>query len=390
MPSSDIITIVGKKENVKAVRAELEASVKLLEEQITDEISVEPKWHVKFIARRGLLINKISEENGNVRISFPKLGGGNPNNNNNNTQQQQQQPDIVTLKGTRNSVESAKKSILDLVYEFENRVTIEVNVPQKYHVSIIGKLGVNSQQIIDDHKVELQFPAKSSAEAAAQDTETTTANGEENNDAESTSSGSNKSPAKTSDIIRITGLADNCEKAKQDILALVPVSERVSFPKRFHKDLVANKAELLIELSNANNIQIKVPKREDESANYLTVIGLAHNLEAARKELEAKLVELEIKNYSVDIFDIKSDVIPKLRGRQNQETERMEKKYDVKIDFSRKGESDRITIRGIKKNVDECEAFIRKKIKDEESKISQEIKVDPRVHSRIIGAQVTF
>ena len=65
----------------------------------------------------------------------------------------------------------------------------------------------------------------------------------------------------------------------------------------------------------------------------------------------------------------------------------MEKKYQVRIDFSKKGEPDRIVIRGIKQNVEDCEAFIRKKIQEDESKVSAEITVDNRVHSRLIGYQ---
>ena len=165
--SNDIITILGKKENVKAVRENLEAAIKKLEEQTAEECQVDPKWHKNFIAKRAKLINKISDENCNVRISFPKA----PNSS------------VVTIKGPRDAVEAAKKSILDYVHEFENQVTIEVVIPQKYHTAIIGKKGVNSHQITDDFKVELQFPAKSTADANneggnSQQVEPATQNGE--------------------------------------------------------------------------------------------------------------------------------------------------------------------------------------------------------------------
>jgi len=273
---------------------------------------------------------------------------------------------------------------LELVYEFENQVTIEVVVPQRYHVAIIGKNGDNSQQISDDNKVEIQFPAKSNADAAR-------ANGDlKNNDDSSDHTDSNapsntNSPSK-SDIILITGLRENCEKAKEEIFALVPISENVPFPKKFHKELVANKAELLIKLSNAYKIQIRVPKR-DEDANYITIEGTKENVEEARKGFEEQVNELEVKNYSVEISNIKSELIPQFRGRNGKEAEKMEKKYEVKIDFSKKGEPDKITIRGVKKNVEDCESFIRKKIQEDENKISQEITVDNRVHSRLIGYQ---
>ncbi len=362
---NDIISIVGKKENVKSARAELEAAIKNLDEQVSDEVQVDPKWHKRFITRRAKLINQISDENCNVRISFPKQINSNQ----------------VSLKGPKDAVEAAKKRILELVYEFENQVTVEVVVPQRYHVAIIGKNGVNSQQISDDNKVEIQFPAKSNAEAS---------NGYVNdndlndiNDLNALSS--SISPSKC-DIIFINGLKDNCEKAKESILALVPIAENVSFPKKFHKELVANKAELLINLSNTFNIQIKVPKR-DEEANFITIEGTKENVEEARKGINEKVNELELKNYLVEITNIKSELIPQFRGRNGKEAEKLEKKYQVRIDFSKKGEPDKIVIRGFKKNVEECEAFILKKIQEDENKISQEITVDNRVHSRLIGYQ---
>ena len=139
----DMITIIGSKENVKAVRGEIEKTLKDLEEQVTDEVHVDQKWHKNFTAKRAKLINKISDDNCNVKISFPKTDSN-----------------VVALKGPKDAIASAKKQILEVVYEFENQVSIEVPIMQKYHVSLIGKKGVNSSQISDQFKVELQFPAR--------------------------------------------------------------------------------------------------------------------------------------------------------------------------------------------------------------------------------------
>jgi len=97
------------------------------------------------------------------------------------------------------------------------------------------------------------------------------------------------------------------------------------------------------------------------------------------------LIDLELKNFTTEINEIKPELIPQLRGRNGVEAEKLEKKFKVRIDFSRKGEPDRIVIKGLKQNVTECEQFIRKKINDEQSKQIQEIQIDNRVHSRIIG-----
>lgn len=358
---NDVIILIGKKENVKAVRAELEAAVKNLEEQITDEVHVDQKWHKNFTARRAKLINEISDENCNVKISFPKA----PNS------------DIVTLKGPRDAVEAAKKRITERVFEFENQVTIEVVIPQMHHVAVIGKGGNNSQKISDDFKVELKFPAKSTADA----------NGaiEQNGDFEQQDSSSQASPSK-SDIVLISGLKDDCEKAKEALLALVPQSKDVEFPKKFHKELLVNKAEFLINFSNNFKVQVKVPKKDD-NVDRLTIIGTPEHLVDAEKALVEKLNDLELSNYCVELTNIKPELIPQLRGRKGAEAARLEKKFQVKIDFSRIGEPDKIIIRGVQKNVLDCESHIKQKIKEDESKISEEIQIDNRVHSRLIGTQ---
>ncbi|CAF0968591.1 unnamed protein product [Brachionus calyciflorus] len=341
--SSDVITIIGKKENVQKVRAELEETVKSLEEQVTEEVTVDPKWHKNFTAKRAKLINKISEENCNVKISFPK------------TESSQ-----VQVKGPRDAVASAIKKIQELVTEMENQVTIEVNIKKSKHPAVIGKNGVNTQKISDDFNVNIQFPARGGEELDENDPKL--------------------------DVILISGLKDDCEQAKEALIALVPIEENFDFPSKFHKDLLVNKGEALREFIQQYNVQINVPKR-GENSDFISLTGTREHLENAKVALAEKLTDLELKNYTVEINNIKGEMIPQLRGRNGVECERLQKKFQVKIYFGQKGEQEKVTIIGLKKNVEECEKFIRQKIEDEESKLSQEIEVDQRVHSRIIGSQ---
>lgn len=353
----DTITIIGAEKNVKDVRIEIEQTLRNLEEQATDEVTVDQKWHKHFIAKRAKLINKISDDNCNVKISFPKTASN-----------------VVVIKGPKNAIEAAKKQILDVVYDLENQVQIEMAVAQKYHVSLIGKKGINSSQISEEFNVELEFPAKNE--------EMQMTNGDHQNGNEEDSSVP-ASPSKY-DKILIKGLREDCERAKEALLALVPTNENFQFPQKFHKNLLENKAEYLKDFSSQYNVQITVPKKGND-CDYVTLIGSRDNLDQAKQGLAEKLNEYEINNFQVEIVDIKPELIPQLRGRQGAEVIRLEKKFQVRIDFSRKGEPDKITIKGKQEFVKECEAFIQKKIQDEEAKTSTEIKIDNRVHSRIIG-----
>ncbi len=191
------------------------------------------------------------------------------------------------------------------------------------------------------------------------------------------------SPSK-SDIIIISGLREDCERAKEALLALVPISENYDFPQKFHKFLLENKAEILKDFSNQFNVQVNVPKRGND-CDYVTLVGTRDNINDCKASLAAKLNEFELNNFQVEITKFNPELIPQLRGRMGAEVIKLEKKFQVRIDFSRKDQPDKITIKGLQENVAKCEEFIKKKITDEESKTSAEISIDNRVHSRIIG-----
>lgn len=282
-----VITIMGKKEGVKAARAELEESVKSLEEQVTVDVSVDPKWHKSFTSKRAKLINEISDENCNVKISFPKTE---------NTSE-------VTIKGPKDAVEAAKKRILEHVHRLENQVTLEVNIPQQYHAVVIGKKGVNSQKISEEFHVNIQFHAKDDSKPANNNRQggqnqqqkrqkggAAGTNGGDNSHnqsqeeadtpADSSSPPSSAgSPAKTTngtspDIVLISGFKDDCEKARDALLQLVPQREDIPFPAKFHKELLAEKAKILRDLQEDHHVQVNVPKRY----RHIFIIIKSHNL----------------------------------------------------------------------------------------------------------------
>lgn len=119
------------------------------------------------------------------------------------------------------------------------------------------------------------------------------------------------------------------------------------------------------------------------------MIGSRECIDKAREALRQLHDDLEERNYSVELGEgvNLSEMIPQLRMRNGNEAEKLSKKFEVRLDFSKRGEPDRIVIRGLKPNVEKCEAYLRKKIEEEDAKLSQEISIDSRVHSRIIGGQ---
>jgi len=152
---------------------------------------------------------------------------------------------------------------------------------QKYHVAIIGKKGASSQQFSERHNVELQFPA--------QQNDNENGNQQQQQVNESVQS---RKPPPNSDLIYISGLREDCEKAKEAILALIPQTAQTEFPSEFHKLLLVDKALMIRDIDIQINVQTNVPKK-DEIADYVQIVGTLENVEAAKKEIESAIKNLE-------------------------------------------------------------------------------------------------
>ena len=81
-------------------------------------MTVDPKHHKHFVARRGLVLRTIGDEFGGVVVSFPRAGVTS---------------DKVNLKGARNCVDAAKLRIQEIVTDLEEMVTIDCEIEQQFH-----------------------------------------------------------------------------------------------------------------------------------------------------------------------------------------------------------------------------------------------------------------
>lgn len=63
-------------------------------------MSVDPKHHRYFVARRGQVLRDLADEYGGVMVSFPRTGS---------------QSEKVTVKGAKECVEAAKKRMQEIV-----------------------------------------------------------------------------------------------------------------------------------------------------------------------------------------------------------------------------------------------------------------------------------
>lgn len=177
---SDQVVIVGTRPKVNKAIEALEQKVAEIEAENEDrqlrsfklEITVASSYHPKIIGRKGQVIQKIRSEHG-VQIQFPPV------------ESSEVDADKIILTGYEHNCEAAKEAIFKIVHELEDQVSVEVPIDPRVHRRLIGAKGRAIRKFMDTYRVDIRFPSLN-----------------------------------TSDPVVISGLAENVEEAKDQLLLL--------------------------------------------------------------------------------------------------------------------------------------------------------------------------
>uniref|UniRef100_A0A8C9WSE5 Vigilin n=1 Tax=Scleropages formosus TaxID=113540 RepID=A0A8C9WSE5_SCLFO len=360
-PEQELITIVGREEAVRLAQKELETLVRNLDDVVEDSMVVDPRHHRHFVCRRGQVLRELAEEYGGVAVSFPRTGT---------------HSDRVTLKGAKECVEAAKRRIQEIIEDLEAQVTVEVIVPQRYHRAVMGPKGSRIQQITRDCEVQIKFPERD--ESAGTDPPAHE-NGDAGPEAEFV-------PRKN-DIITISGRSEKCEMARAALLVggLPPFGPA---PSSF-----ALRSSALLSLGSGPGYCGR--------GSSLRSPSLHHRAERKRhpqddgrirgvEELSSQHCQCVCALRSFRLtMSVHPKYHPKIIGRKGAVISQIRKDHDVNVQFPDKGDEqqDLITISGYEHNVEEARAAIEKLVSALEEMISEDVKLDHRVHARIIGAR---
>nr|BAE20148.1 high density lipoprotein-binding protein vigilin [Anguilla japonica] len=371
----ELITVVGTEEAVRDAAKELEGLIKSLDNVVEDFITVDPKHHRYFVARRGQVLRDIGEEYGGVMVSFPRSAS---------------QSDKVTLKGAKECVEAAKKRMQDIIEDLDAQVTMECVIPQKFHRSIMGPKGSRIQQITRDHNVQIKFPDRedtqgSSTEPVVQENGVT--NGEVKEPAD-------PDVPKKCDTIVLLGRKERCEAAVEALKALVPVTIEVEVSYELHRYIIGQKGSGIRKMMDEYEVNIQVPAPELQS-DIISITGLANHLDRAKegllervKELQAEQEDRALRSFKLTIT-VDPKYHPKIIGRKGAIITQIRNEHDVNIQFPEKNDEnqDQITITGYEQNTTAARAAIQTIVDELEEMVSEDITLDSRVHARIIGAR---
>jgi predicted PilT family ATPase len=376
----ETITILGKKEAVEQAKAELEDRIKDLDNIVEMEINVDPKHHRYFVARRGGVLRQIATEYGGVTVSFPRSGVAS---------------DRVVLKGAKDCVEGARNRILEIVRDLEAQVSVECVIPQKFHRTVMGSKGYRVQEITREFDVGIKFPDRPVDGAAETAAPQTTEGGEEqplvNGDTPSENGGTNSNKQ---DTIIITGKEENCQAAKEALLALVPITEEMAVPFDFHRFIIGQRGKDVRKMMDEYDVNISIPPAEDQS-NLVKITGPAANVERAKQAMEDRVKQLEderedreLRNYKLELH-VDPAYHPKIIGRRGAVITKIRDAHDVNIQFPEKNseKQDLITITGYEANSNAAKADILKIVQDLDDMVTEEVHLDHRVHPRLIGGR---
>ncbi|XP_060078333.1 vigilin-like [Ylistrum balloti] len=371
----ELISIIGKKESVDMAKVELEGLIKNLDNIVEGEMNVDPKHHRHFVARRGEVLRQIAEQYGGVTVSFPRSGV---------------KSDRVVIKGSKDCVEGAKKRIQEIVSDLDSQVTMDCVIQQHHHRTVMGTRGSNVQEITRNYDVGIKFPERPIANGDKENKDGGMVNGEVNGEMQNSS---DQSPKKN-DIIVITGKLENCEQAKEALLALVPITDEMTIRYDFHRFIIGQQGKDVRRMMKEYDVNISIPPAMDH-CETVKVTGPPANVRRALaalsdrcEELEREMEDRELKSFQLTI-EVDNSLHPKIIGRRGAVISKIRKDHDVNIQFPNRDDSaqNTITITGYEKATQAAKEDILKIVQEYEEMVTMECTVDHRVHPRIIGAR---
>ncbi|KAJ2745612.1 hypothetical protein GGI20_002047 [Coemansia sp. BCRC 34301] len=218
------VTIVGTRAGVAQARAAIEAVVAEQLAQADEVVAVPAKHHRYLIGSGGTRVRELVVQAGgdpeaaagpgSCRVQFPRAASADG-------------PDSVRLKGDRAIVALVRQRIEELVADRDRQVTVSVAIPTSQHSFVIGRGGAHLKKLQDAHDVEIHFPRRGSA-----------------------------SGANAADSVKITGLPDNCEAARNALLALVRDEARVAVTLAQHQRLGGRTSALWRQVRADHGVQV--------------------------------------------------------------------------------------------------------------------------------------
>uniref|UniRef100_A0A8C2CZB6 Vigilin n=1 Tax=Cyprinus carpio TaxID=7962 RepID=A0A8C2CZB6_CYPCA len=412
---SDIVQLRGPKNEVEKCAKFLQKLIaELVESSFSISVPIHKQFHKNIIGKGGANIKKIREET-NTKIDLPT--------ENSNSE-------MIVITGKKSSCEAARDRILAIQKDFEslvflshqqvNNFSVELQAKPEYHKFLIGRGGANIRRVRDRTGARIIFPSPDELEQehitimgkeeavwlAQKELETLIKNLDiyelyyflylwlAAQEAASQENGDTDLIPRKCDIITVMGRAEKCELARAALLALVPVTIDVEVSFDLHRYIIGQKGAGIRKMMEEYEVNIWVPQPEQQS-DIIKITGQVASVERAKqgllervKELQAEQEDRALRSYKVTL-SVDPKYHPKIIGRKGAVISQIRKDYDVNVQFPDKGDEqqDVIVISGYERSANEARAAIEQLVAALQDMVSEDIRLDRRVHARIIGAR---
>uniref|UniRef100_A0A8C5CDW2 K Homology domain-containing protein n=1 Tax=Gadus morhua TaxID=8049 RepID=A0A8C5CDW2_GADMO len=365
--NSEMIVITGRKNHCEAARERVLAIQRELANIKETEVAIPSRLHNSLIGSRGCLVRSVMEECGGVHIHFPPEASGS---------------DQVTIRGPAGQVERARRQLLQLAQEKVGGLGEEGGGR--------GEGGRGREE--GGGEREEEGGEEGGGEGGGRegppgpDPQAPQENGEAGPHAEA-------APRKC-DIITVSGRPEKCELAKAALLALVPVTEDVEVSYELHRYIIGQKGSGIRKMMEEYEVNIWVPPPEQQW-DVVRVTGQLTNVGRAREGLLQRVRELQAEQEDRALRSFKATMSveprfhPKIIGRKGAVISQIRKDHDVSIQFPEKGDEhqDVLVISGYEANVAGARGALERLVAELREMVSQDVRLDPRTHARIIGAR---
>ncbi|CCH43932.1 hypothetical protein BN7_3487 [Wickerhamomyces ciferrii] len=261
--SDDVVIRGPSRGAVKAEEEIKELLDYLIDNGYTKELQVPTKSLSRVIGKSGETIRGIATDAG-IEIDVQNQGD------------KAGEYTTILLTGTRKGLKEAESSILAIVKEVEDTITVELEVEPKYYRDILGPKGVTKNAIIakaggseDQQRRLLQIPDQGSSDKK----------------------------------ISSTGSKKIVESIIEQVKALVAEKERsivetLSVPKDKHRVIIGQGGSVRRSLETEFNVNVNIPNSQSDSTD-VKITGLPENVE----KVKAKINELTADDWkaSVDV-----------------------------------------------------------------------------------------
>uniref|UniRef100_A0A3B3BWG0 Vigilin n=1 Tax=Oryzias melastigma TaxID=30732 RepID=A0A3B3BWG0_ORYME len=248
---SDIVQLRGPRTEVEKCSKFMQKMVaEMVENSYSVSVPIFKQFHRNIIGKGGSNIKKIREET-NTKIDLPA--------ENSNSE-------MILITGKKVNCEAARNRILAIQKELANITEVDVSIPSKLHISLIGPKGRLVRAIMEEcGGVHIHFPNEGSGV----------------------------------DKVTIRGPVEEVEKAKQQLLTLAEEKQTKSHTvelhakPEYHKFLIGKGGGNIRKVRDSTGARIIFPTPEDKDQELITVVGTEEAVREAQKELEELIKSLD-------------------------------------------------------------------------------------------------